>query len=118
MSGNYGFHANVSIERISVLSVGSEPQNITVANQASTSTFNETTQVVIVDTNLPLSSNASFELPISQANMVQPSNTSSTEQDSGKGGGSSDSGGSKEVWESFGVKMILVFAIGFVYQNI
>lgn len=93
MSGEYGYAANVSIERISVLGVGAEPPNITVTGLASTFSFNSTTQVFTIDTSLPFE-DASFQLPSSHVDLVAPANgTSSPGGGSGDGGGGGSGGG-------------------------
>lgn len=94
MSGEYGYAANVSIERFSVLSVAVEPQNINLTSVTSSFTFNSTTQVVTIDTSLPLTEDADFQLPSSQANLIPPANTTSSPQGGSEGQGEGGSGGS------------------------
>lgn len=95
MSGEYDYGVNVSIERISVLGVSSEPQNVNLAGVSSTFTFNGTTQVVTIDTSLPLTADANFQLPASQADLVSPANTTTPPQGGSEGqGGGEGSGGS------------------------
>lgn len=64
MSGDYSYPANVSIEKITVLNVASAPQsvNITAAPQ-SNFTYSAAHKAVIINTNIPLTQDASFQLP-------------------------------------------------------
>ncbi|KEF59765.1 alpha-glucosidase [Exophiala aquamarina CBS 119918] len=95
MSGEYDYGANVSIERISVLGVSSEPQSVNLTGLSSTFTFNGTTQVVTIDTSLPLTADARFQLPASQADRASPANNTTPPQGGSEGqGGGQSSGGS------------------------
>jgi len=64
MSGDYSYPANVSIERITVCNVSSAPQslNITIAPQ-SDFTYDKASMAVIINTDIPLTKDAAFQLP-------------------------------------------------------
>ncbi|KIX02478.1 uncharacterized protein Z518_08419 [Rhinocladiella mackenziei CBS 650.93] len=95
MSGDYSYAVNVSIERMSICSVASAPPSVDITGHESTFTFDNTTQVVTIDTSIPLSQDVSFQLPSSQASSITPG--TGIEQSSGNGtqgeGGSRSEGG-------------------------
>ena len=66
MSGDYSYPANVSIERITLCNIASAPQslNITSAPQ-SNFTYNKAAMALTINTNIPLTQDASFQLPSS-----------------------------------------------------
>ncbi len=64
MSGDYSYPANVSIERITVLNVAAAPQGVNIPGVPNSNfTYNGASKSVIIDTNIPLTQDASFQLP-------------------------------------------------------
>lgn len=64
MSGDYSYPANVSIEKITVLNVASAPPSINIpAAPQSNFTYSAVDKAVMIETNIPLTQDASFQLP-------------------------------------------------------
>ena len=64
MSGDYSYPANVSIERITVLNVAAAPQSVNITGAPDSNfTYNAASKSVIINTNIPLTQDASFQLP-------------------------------------------------------
>lgn len=110
MSGDYSYPANVSIERVTICSVAAAPAAVNITGGgASTFSYDNTTQVVTVDTSIPLTQDVSFQLPTSQANSITPGtgtgNDAGSGQQAGNGtqsvdasGGSGGSGNGAAPW--------------------
>ncbi|EXJ66764.1 alpha/beta-glucosidase agdC [Cladophialophora psammophila CBS 110553] len=68
MSGDYTYPANVSIERITICGVGSAPQTVNVPGAPNTTfSYDNATMAVTIHTSIPLTQDASFQLPASQS---------------------------------------------------
>ncbi|OCT51452.1 putative alpha/beta-glucosidase agdC [Cladophialophora carrionii] len=64
MSGDYSYPANVSIERITVLNVAAAPQRINIPSAPESNfTYDRASKAVIINTHIPLTQDASFQLP-------------------------------------------------------
>lgn len=94
MSGDYSYAANVSIEKITICSVGSTPGGINIPGQPdSTFRYDNSTQVVTIVASIPLTQDSSLQLPGSQANVIAPG--TGIEEDGNSGQGKGGSGGRK-----------------------